>query len=47
MLLKNLKTSSVFKDFQSYFRKTDTGEFKINLTRSSSIERKTKEGKAL
>ena len=47
IMLKNLKTNHLYKDFLSQLRKTDTGEFKLNLTKSSEIERKTKEKGAL
>ena len=43
-MLESLDIQNMFKDFQSMLRQTDTGEIKINLTRSSEIERKTQEG---
>ena len=43
-MLESLNIQNLFKDFQSMLRQTDTGEIKINLTRSSEIERKTQEG---
>lgn len=39
MELESLKPKNMYSEFESQLRQTDTGEFSINLNRSSEIER--------